>query len=334
MKGQTIKFRDPVAITDTATIAGPKEGEGPLSQYYDYVLKDDVIGQKSHEEAEIMMQLSCLKNLVNKARLKPDDIDCVFGGDLLDEIIGCNFAMRDFDAPFFGLYNACATFGEALIMGASMIDAGYMDRVIATTTSHFATAERQYRFPLELGSQRTPLSQWTVTGAGCSLLQRSNDRSIKITSGTIGKVVDYGVSDANDMGAVMAPAAMHTIIAHLNDTGRDFDYYDMIATGDLGEGGKRLMEKLLLKEFGKEIGNNYTDCGILIFNREGQDVGQGGSGACCSNLVFNSYLYSMMKRGQIKRLLLVPTGALLSKISSLQGETIPAIAHAVSLEVM
>ena len=213
------------------------------------------------------------------SHLKMEDIDCVFGGDLLDEIIGCNFAMRDFDVPFFGLYNACATFGEALILGAAMIDAGYMKNVIATTTSHFATAERQYRFPLELGSQRTPLSQWTVTGAGCSLLQKSEERAVKITSGTIGKVVDYGITDANDMGAVMAPAAMHTIIAHLNDTGRDLDYYDMIATGDLGEGGKRLLHRIMMKEFGKELRDNYTDCGILIFNREGQDVGQGGSGA-------------------------------------------------------
>ena len=334
MNGQTIKFNNPIAITCTSTIAGPKEGEGPLYKYYDYVLKDDILGQKSHEEAEILMQLQCLKQLINKAHLNTKQIDCVFGGDLLDEIIGCNFAMRDFDTPFLGLYNACATFGEALIMGACMIDAGYMDKVIATTTSHFATAERQYRFPLELGSQRTPLSQWTVTGAGCSLLEKSIERGVKITYGTIGKVIDYGVTDANDMGAVMAPAAMHTIVSHLNDTKRDIDYYNMIVTGDLGDAGSRLLKEIMMKEFGVELHNNYTDCGVMIFNREGQDVGQGGSGACCSNLVFNAYLYSLMVKGEFNKILLVPTGALLSKISSLQGETIPAIAHAVSLEVI
>ena len=334
MKGQTIFFKEPVPITYTSAIAGPKEGEGPLQRYFDYVMKDDILGQKSHEEAEIMMQLQSIKNVMNKARVDISQIDCVFAGDLLDEIIGCNFAMRDLDIPFLGLYNACATFGEALIMGAAMIDAGYMNRVICSTTSHFATAERQYRFPLELGSQRTPLSQWTVTGAACSMLEKGGSSDIKITAGTIGKVMDYGVTDANDMGAVMAPAAMDTIVAHLNDTGRDVNYYDLIVTGDLGHAGSRLLQTIIMKEHGILLDKNYSDCGILIYNREAQDVGQGGSGACCSNLVFNSYIIDQMQKGIIKKLLLVPTGALLSKISSLQGETIPSIAHAVSIEVM
>ncbi len=333
MKKQTIIFNTPIAITKTATIAGPKEGEGPLRQYYDYVLKDDLLKQKSHEHAEIEMQLRCIRNVLNQAKLAEIDVDCVLGGDLLDEIIGCNFALRELDIPFMGLYNACATFGEALILGAAMIDAGYMKKVVATTTSHYATAERQYRFPLELGSQRTPLAQWTVTGAGCSLLEKSDDIRVKITSGTIGKVIDYGVTDANDMGAVMAPAAMHTIKTHLQDTGRDLDYYDMIATGDLGHAGSRLLQKLMAKE-GFELKDNYTDCGILVYNREAQDVGQGGSGACCSNLVFNGYIYTQLRRGNLKKVLLVPTGALLSKTSTLQKETIPAIAHAVSIEVI
>lgn len=333
MKNQTIFFNTPVAITKTVAIAGPKEGEGPLRKYYDYILKDDLLGQKSHEHAEIEMQLRSLRNILNSANLEESAIDCVFGGDLLDEIIGCNYAMRELNIPFMGLYNACATFGEALILGAAMIDANYMDNVICTTTSHYATAERQYRFPLELGSQRTPLAQWTVTGAGCSLLQKSDDIRVKITCGTIGKVVDYGVSDANDMGAVMVPAALDTLVTHFKDTGRDPSYYDMIATGDLGHAGGRLLQKMI-KKHGYNLEDNYTDCGILIFNREAQDVGQGGSGACCSNLVFNGYIYTQLLRGNLKRVLLVPTGALLSKTSTLQGETIPAIAHAVSIEVI
>lgn len=333
MKNQTIFFNSPIAITRTSTIAGPKEGEGPLRNYFDYVLKDDLLGQKSHEHAEIEMQLRAIRNVLNQAKISESDIDCVMGGDLLDEIIGCNFAMRELNIPFLGMYNACATYGEALILGAAMIDAGYMDKVIATTTSHYATAERQYRFPLELGSQRTPLAQWTVTGAGCSLLEKSDDIRVKITCGTIGKVVDYGVSDANDMGAVMVPAAMDTLIQHFKDTGRDPSYYDMIATGDLGHAGARLLQKLITKQ-GYKLTTNYTDCGILIFNREGQDVGQGGSGACCSNLVFNGYIYTQLRRGTLKKVLLVPTGALLSKTSALQGESIPAIAHAVSIEVI
>ena len=329
---RTFCFGNDVAITKTATIAGPKEGDGPLKKYFDYILHDDVIGQKSHEEAEIAMQLSVIKKILNKSKRREEDVDCVFGGDLLDEIVGCNFAMRELEIPFLGLYNACATFGSSLLLAAAMIHTGLMERAICTTTSHFATAERQYRFPLELGSQRTPLAQWTVTGAGCSLLEKKTDFGVKVTYGTIGKVVDYGVSDANDMGAVMAPAALEVLKAHFADTGRSVDDYDMIATGDLGHGGSRLLQVLAEKE-GIRLEKNYTDCGILIFNREGQDVGQGGSGACCSNLVFNGYLYTQLKRGTIKRLLLIPTGALLSKITALQGETIPAIAHAVAIEV-
>jgi len=335
MNKQTIIYKNPVAITHTSSIAGPKEGEGPLGKYFDYVLKDDLMKQKSHEHAEIEMQLHAIRNVLNKAKLGDQDVDCVFGGDLMDEIIGCNFAMRDIDIPYFGVYTACATFGEGLILGAAMVDSGYMDKVVCTTTSHFATAERQYRFPLELGSQRTPLSQWTVTGAACALLQKSDKKEddIRITCGTIGKVIDFGVSDANDMGAVMAPAAMHTLIEHFKDTGRDPSYYDLIATGDLGHAGSRLLIELM-QEKGYELGDNYTDCGTLIFNREAQNVEQGGSGACCNTLVFASYIYSKLKSGTLKKVLLVPTGALLSKTSTLQGETIPAIAHAVSIEVI
>lgn len=333
MKNQTIIFKKPVCIAETTTIAGPKEGEGPLKDYFHNILGNDLLGQKSYEKAEIKMHIYAIKNLLNRANLTENDIDCVFCGDLLDEIIGCNYTLREFNIPFMGLYNACATFGEALILGATMIDSQYMDNVICSTTSHFSTAERQYRFPLELGSQRTPLAQWTVTGAGCTLLSSADISRIKITSATIGKVVDYGVDDANDMGAAMAPAAMDTILTHLKDTGRDINYYDLIITGDLGHGGSRLLQKLM-KDKNYDLKDNYSDCGILIFNREGQDVQQGGSGTSCSNLVFNSYIHTQLKRGRFKKVLFVPTGALVSKISSLQGESIPAIAHAIAIEVI
>lgn len=333
MQGQTLFFNKPVSVTAVATIAGPKEGEGPLKDYFDYILKDDILKQKSFEHAEIEMQRRVVKQLLNKAKITESETDAVFAGDLLDEIIGCNFAMREFEIPFFGLYNACATFGEALILGASMLQSGLMQKAVCTTTSHFATAERQYRFPLELGNQRSPLAQWTVTGAGACLLSAEEKRGIKITAATVGKVVDYGVSDANDMGAVMLPATLDTLDAHFRDTGRKPDYYDMIVTGDLGHAGGRLLLSMV-KEKGYNLDENYTDCGILVYNREAQGVGQGGSGAGCSSLVFCAYLYKLMERGLKRKILLIPTGALLSKTSSLQGETIPAIAHAVSLEVI
>lgn len=333
MQRQTLFFNKPVSVNTVATIAGPKEGDGPLKDYFDYILKDDILKQKSFEHAEIEMQRRVIKQLLNKAKMTESEADAVFAGDLLDEIIGCNFAMREFDIPFFGLYNACATFGEALILGSSMLQSGLMEKVICTTTSHFATAERQYRFPLELGNQRSPLAQWTVTGAGACLLSAEDKRGIKITAATVGKVVDYGVSDANDMGAVMLPATLDTLDAHFRDTGRTPDYYDLIVTGDLGHAGGRLLLSMV-KEKGYDLDENYTDCGILVYNREAQGVGQGGSGAGCSSLVFCAYLYKLMERGLKRKILLIPTGALLSKTSSLQGETIPAIAHAVALEVV
>jgi stage V sporulation protein AD len=333
MIGHTIIFKNPVYIEDTTTIAGPKEGEGPLKEYFHNILDNDLMGQKSYELAEIKMHIYAIKNILNKTKLTENDIDCVYCGDLLDEIIGCNYTMREFNIPFIGLYNACASYGEALILGATMIDGGYMDRVLCSTTSHFSTAERQYRFPLELGSQRTPLAQWTVTGAGITMLSSKDMSKIRITSVTIGKVVDYGIDDANNMGAAMAPAALDTIIKHLKDTNKKIEDYDLIATGDLGHAGSRLLEKLILDK-GYNLHDNYTDCGVLIYNREGQNVGQGGSGAGCSSLVFNSYIYTQMKRGRYKKVLLVPTGALVSKISSLQGETMPAIAHAIAIEVV
>lgn len=333
MKNQTVFYTKPIGIRETASIVGPKEAEGPLRQYFGAIMKDDILGQKSHEKAEIKMHISAIKNLLNKSALSEKDIDCVFAGDLLDEITGSCFTMREFKVPFMGQYNACATFGEALIVGSTMLEAGLMQRVICSTSSHFSTAERQYRYPLELGSQRTPLAQWTVTGAGSTMLESNEKHTVKITCATIGKVVDYGITDANDMGSAMLPAAMDTLINHFRDTGRAPSYYDGIFTGDLGHAGSRLLKKLIKSE-GFSLDENYEDCGVLIFNREAQDVGQGASGAACSSVVFNSYIYSQMLLGKMKRVLLAPTGALISKITPLQGESIPGICHAVAMEVV
>lgn len=330
MRNHTIYF-DGVGLADTTTIAGPKEGEGPLAKYFHHILEDDLLGQKSYEKAETKIHIAAIRNMLNKSGMTAADIDCIFAGDLLDEMIVSSFALREFSIPFIGLYNACASFAEALIVGSSMISGGLMKRVICSTSSHFSTAERQYRFPLELGSQRTPLAQWTVTGAGCTMLEKFDKHKIKITCATLGKVVDYGVKDANDMGAAMLPAAMDTIKTHFRDTKRQPSYYDMIATGDLGDAGGRLLRKMI-KEEGLNIDEQHQDCGGLIFNREAQDVGQGGSGTACSNIVFNSYIYQNMLDNRIKRLLLVPTGALVSKTASLQGETMPGIAHAICIE--
>ncbi len=330
MQNQTIFFKNNILIENTATIVGPKEREGPMGKYFDKSIKDDLLGQKSHEKAETRLHISTLRYLLNKCGYNDRDIDLCVCGDLLDEIAGCNFTLREFDIPFMGVYNACATFAESLIFASTLLDSGHFNRIICSTSSHFSTAERQYRFPLELGNQRTPLAQWTATGVGATLLNRKSGK-VRIDCATIGRVVDYGVTDANDMGAAMAPAARETLLAHFKATSRTPDYYDLILTGDLGEAGHRLLI-ILMEEKGVYLKDNYTDCGVLLFNREAQDVCQGGSGAACSSTVFNSYVYKRMMNGDLKRVLLVPTGALVSKTSSLQGESIPGIAHAVSFE--
>ena len=332
MRRSTYEFGSDVRIEETATIVGPREKDGPLGKYFDKDFRDDLLGQKSHEKAEIKMHVTLLRYLLNKSKHDQNDIDLCISGDLLDEIMGTCLTMREFDIPFMGAYNACATFAESLITAAMLISGGKFRRIISSTSSHFSTAERQYRYPLELGNQRTPLAQWTVTGAGATMLNDSLG-TVALTSCTIGRVVDFGVTDSNDMGACMAPAASDTMERHFEERGVDPDYYDLILTGDLGDAGSRLL-KILMREKGTPICDNYNDCGVLIFNRAAQDVGQGGSGAACSSTVFNGYVYKKMLRGEYKKVLLVPTGALCSKTSVLQGESIPGIAHAVSFEVI
>jgi len=332
---QTFIFDNKPRIISSYSVVGPKEGAGRFDHYYDEVLEDDSYGEKSYEKAESKMLKTALERVVEKKGLTFADVDMICSGDLLNQIASSSFAARGHDAMTLGVYSACATFGEALATGAALIDAGFINTVICATGSHFSSAERQYRYPLELGNQRPPIAQWTVTAAGASLLTSTefaagrSASGIAVTAATIGKIVDKGVIDPNNMGAAMAPAAAETIFAHFKDTGRPYDYYDAIFTGDLGKYGLKLCN-ILLEEKGVKL-NSLQDCGALIYN-EGQDTEQGGSGAGCSSAVFNSYIIKEMKRGRYNKVLLVPTGALLSRTFSEQGESIPAIAHAVAIE--
>lgn len=329
---QTIYFRNKPSVLSGYSIVGPKEAMGPLDPYFHKRLRKDDFGQKSYEKAECKLHMSAISGAIIAAGLSPTDIDVNIGGDLLNQIITSSFSARELDIPFIGMYSACSTFGQALIIGAALIDGGYVRRAACSTSSHFSTAERQYRYPLELGTQMTPTSQWTVTGAGCTILGKAGEGSnIYVESATIGKVIDFGISDANNMGAAMAPAAAQSVLQHLKDTGRDVSYYDYIVTGDLGVYGSRLFLELLESE-GVHAAERHKDCGEMIFDKK-QRCPQGGSGAGCSSVVFNAYFLYQMRVGSIKRILLVPTGALLSKLSSLQGETIPGIANAVSFVV-
>ena len=326
---QTILFKNKPSVLSGYSIVGPKEAAGPLDAYFDKRLRKDDFGQKSFEKAECKLHMSAISGAIIKAGLSPKDIDLNIGGDLLNQIITSSFSARELDIPFMGMYSACSTFGQALIVGAALIDGGYADIAACSTSSHFSTAERQYRYPLELGTQMTPTSQWTVTGSGCTILGKGKG-NITIESATIGKVVDFGIKDANNMGAAMAPAAAKTVVQHLSDTCREVSYYDYIVTGDLGIYGSELFLKLLESE-GIHAASFHKDCGAMIYDHS-QHCPQGGSGAGCSSVVFNSYFLHQMNVGAIKRILLVPTGALLSKLSSLQGESIPGIANAVSFE--
>ncbi len=329
MRHQTIYFRNCPRIVAVSTIAGTKECEGIIGRYVETALSDDMYGESTYEKAECKMLSHVIHGAIENAGLDRNDVDMIVSGDLLNQIISSSFAERDFSLPFLGVYGACSTMAESLAVAAAFIDGGYCDRVVAATGSHFASAERQYRYPLELGTTRPPQSQWTVTGAGGALIANKGE-GIKITAATLGKVVDYGITDVNNMGAAMAPAAADTILTHFRETGEDPEAYDLIVTGDLGALGSRVLKDLTWEK-GLDISANHIDCGEIIYNVI-EDEFQGGSGAGCSAVVLNSYLHSKMMTGGIKRILFVATGALLSPVSSGQGESIPCIAHAVVLE--
>ncbi|MGL5149591.1 MAG: stage V sporulation protein AD [Clostridium sp.] len=328
---QTIKLANPPKIISTFSIVGPKEGEGPLKEYFDEILNDDTCGKDSYEKAESEMMYNAISAAIKRAGLKEKDINYMFAGDLLNQIISSGFAARELAIPFFGLYGACSTMSESLSLASLIMDGGFANYVVASTSSHFSAAERQFRFPLEYGSQRAGTAQWTVTGSGAMVLGKEGNYP-KITYITTGVVKDYGIKNANNMGAAMAPAAVDTIYNHFKDTGRKPEDYDIIATGDLGKVGKKITDKLLL-EYGYDIRGNHIDCGEAIFNNELQQTDSGGSGCGCSAVVSSGYLYKKMMRKEIKSFLLVSTGALMSTTSSLQGESIPGIAHAIAVEM-
>lgn len=327
---QSIIFPNRPVLTHAASVVGKKEGEGPLGSCFDVVNQDTKFGEPSWEHAESRMQMTALDTVLQKAALPQDALELVLSGDLLNQCVGSNFALRGRGIPSLGLYGACSTMAEALLLAASAVNAGYVRRALALSSSHFASSERQYRFPLGYGGQRTPTSQWTVTGAGAALVQASGT-GVAIPRATVGCVTDQGVKDANNMGAAMAPAAYATIRAHLDDFSLAPSDYDLIVTGDLGSLGKSLLIELFARD-GVDLSPNYEDCGVLIFDADTQDVHCGGSGCGCSAVVLCSHLLERMRRGELKRLLFCGTGALLSPVSTQQGESIPAICHAVALE--
>ena len=329
MAKQTVLFPNEPNVVSVYSVAGPKEAEGHLGKFISRTLTDDKFGESSFEKAECKMLSVAIKEAIKASGKTESDINAFLGGDLLNQIISASFAARDLSVSYIGLYNACATFSEALAISAALIDGGYFGATVAATVSHFASAERQYRYPLELGSTRPPQSQWTVTGAGAAVVAKC-DGFPKLLAATFGKVVDYGVTDANNMGAAMAPACADTLKVLFRETGTTPSDYDLILSGDLGALGSRLLKKLC-RDDGFDIEKNHTDCGELIYNIDEKEY-QGGSGAGCSAVVFASYIFPKLMRGEIKKMILVATGALLSSVSSQQGESIPGIAHAIILE--
>lgn len=330
---QTVVFSDNVYISGHANIAGKKEGEGLMPEYFDYVMKDAEWGEKSWEKTESKMQKYVAEHAIQHSGLSSSDIDCVFAGDLLNQCIAAGFAFRELDVPFFGVYGACSTMAETLALASMMIDGGYAQNALAATSSHFCTAERQYRNPLEYGGQRTPTAQWTVTGAGAVVVSKNVKSDVSVKAVTVGKIVDMGIKDANNMGAAMAPAAYYTIKAHFEDTGLSPEHYDLIVTGDLGTLGKTLVLDMLSDD-GLDIKNNYNDCGCMIFDVNEQDVHSGGSGCGCGAVVLTGYIMDMLHRKKLKNVLFTATGALLSPTSALQGESIPCIAHSVAISAV
>ncbi|MCD7729377.1 MAG: stage V sporulation protein AD [Clostridia bacterium] len=327
-KGNTIFFKTQPRVSSFAAVCGSKEREGIIGGYADVTLQDDMYGESTYEKAECKMLSAAIQISVAKGGFTESDIGLMVSGDLLNQIISASFSARQFRFPFLGVYSACSTMSESMLVAAMSVDSGFAKAAVAATGSHFASAERQYRYPLELGCTRPPQSQWTVTGAGSCVI--SDKGNIKITNATIGKVCDWGVTDVNNMGAAMAPAACSTLLQHFKDTQTLPQDYDIIVTGDLGALGSRILKDLMWEK-GYDISANHVDCGEIIY-KVIEDEFQGGSGAGCSAVVMNSYIFTKMAAGLYKRVLFAATGALLSTVSSGQGESIPCISHAVELE--
>ena len=326
----SFRFPAPPAVTAWASVAGKKELNGPLGQSFDTVSRDAFFGQKTFEQAEKAMQQTALRRLLRKADLSSESLGMVFSGDLLNQCVGSSFCLRNTGIPHVGLYGACSTMAESLMMASMAVGGGFTDCAAAMTSSHFCSSERQYRFPLGYGGQRTPTSQWTVTGAGAALVS-SRGQGPLVTGCTMGSVTDLGIRDSTNMGCAMAPAALSTIRTHFEDFGTDPQDYDQIITGDLGQLGKEMLLELAGRE-GISLGGRLSDCGCMVYDNVRQDVGAGGSGCGCSAIVLCGHLLNQLKTGSLHKILFCGTGALLSPLSTQQGLPIPGICHAVVLE--
>ena len=327
---QTVALEKPAVILSHAAVGGKQEGEGPLAEYFDHLCEDSFFGETTWEKAESAMQKLALSRALEKGGFSPGQMDYVLAGDLLNQCIGTSFGLRDFNIPFYGLYGACSTMGESMALGSLLIAGGFAQRLAAMTSSHFCTAERQYRMPVPYGNQRTPTAQWTATASGCVILG-DEGTGPGITAVTCGKIVDKGISDVNNMGAAMAPAAYDTLSAHFQATGTGPQDYDLVLTGDLGVLGHQIVTEFFRQD-GIDMSKNYQDCGMLLYDIEKQDMHAGASGCGCSASVLCGYLLRQMEANHLKKILFAPTGALLSPTSSFQGESIPSICHALTIE--
>ena len=322
----TILMENKISVTSFSAVGGKKEGEGPMRGCFDYIDSDDRFGQNSFEEAESAMQGIAMQNMLEKRGIEPKELSMMFGGDLLNQCIGTSFGVFDFRVPYIGIYGACSTMSEGLMLAAMSVDSGAGDRVAAITSSHFCTAERQYRMPLDYGGQRTPTSQWTATASGALLVEKGQ-KPPYVRAVTVGRMEDKGIKDANNMGAAMAPAAYSTIKRFFEDTGTEPGQFDRIVTGDLGSVGSRILCELLHRD-GIEIYDRHLDCGRMIYSEE-QDVHAGGSGCGCAASMLCGYFLPQIRDGSLKNILFAATGALLSPTSTMQGKSIPGISHLV-----
>lgn len=329
----TIIMDEKPVIFSFGSIVSKKEGEGPLAKYFDIISDDPMFGQSTWEQAESNMQQQLIKYILDKININPEEIDFLFAGDLLNQCTGTSYGVKGFNIPFCGLYGACSTMAESLSMASIFVDSNIAQRCLAMTSSHFCSAEKQYRFPVQYGSQRTPTAQWTVTGSGAIIVAKNDKKTCDnahVDAITIGTIEDLGVTDVNNMGAAMAPAAATTILNYFNDTGDNPKDFDIILTGDLGYVGSDILLDLLIKN-GLDISRNHNDCGKLIFNRVPQDVHSGGSGCGCSASVLCSYILKNFATKNINKILFIATGALMSPTSVKQNQSIPCIAHLVKI---
>ena len=328
--GHTIGFEEMPSIVGFASVAGKFESQGPLGKAFDKIIYDSYDGLDTYEQAESHFQSEAVTEALTKAKIKAEEVDCIFAGDLLNQCVGSSYGLIDFGIPYLGQYGACSTMAQGLIMASVFVESGAAKTAMCVTSSHFCSAERQYRFPLEYGGVRTPTAQWTVTGSGSCVLKNAK-KGPCIARATVGRIVDLGIKDANNMGAAMAPAAAQTLKNYFDDTGTSPRDYDLILTGDLGEvGSKSLYDLLLLEDI--DIRNRHNDCGLMIFDRNKQDVHAGGSGCGCAASVFCSKILSDLSSGIYNNILFMATGALMSPTTCGQGATIPSIAHLVNVK--